>query len=51
MKFKVKITAVGEVRDKDGNLISSEPVDAEMELTEAELIELSFPVPHKENKS
>jgi hypothetical protein len=48
IKFKVKITAVGEVRDKDGNLLSSEPVEAEAELTESELIELNLPVPVKE---
>lgn len=27
MSFAVKITAVGEVRDKDGNLLSAEPVE------------------------
>lgn len=27
MKFEVKITAVAEIRDKDGNLISAEPVE------------------------
>lgn len=40
MKYLVTITATGEVRDKDGNLISSEPVEAQMEVTEQELREL-----------
>lgn len=26
-RYKLVITAVGEVRDKDGNLVSSEPVE------------------------
>lgn len=30
-RYKLVITAVGEVRDKDGNLISSEPVEATFE--------------------
>lgn len=30
-RFDVKIVATGEVRDKDGNLISSEPVEATFE--------------------
>lgn len=37
MRFEVKITAVGEVRDKDGNLLSSEPVEFNQEMTEQEL--------------
>jgi hypothetical protein len=37
ISFKVKITAVGEVRDKDGNLISSEPIEIEQVMTEDEL--------------
>ena len=49
LKFKVKITAVGEVRDKDGNLISSEPVEAETVMTQDELIEAGLlPQDHKE---
>lgn len=35
--FHVKVTAIGEVRDADGNLISSEPVNIETEMTQAEL--------------
>jgi hypothetical protein len=37
----VKITATGEVRDKDGNLISSEPIEAEIPITQAQLDELT----------
>ena len=37
MKFEVKITATAEVRDKDGNLKSSEPVEATLTMTEDEL--------------
>jgi hypothetical protein len=37
MKFEVKITANAEVRDKDGNLKSSEPVEMTTTMTEAEL--------------
>ena len=36
-KFELKITATGEVRDKDGNLVSSEPVEATLEVTAEEL--------------
>lgn len=36
-KFAIVVTANGEVRDKDGNLISSEPVEARLTLTEDEL--------------
>ena len=28
LHYEVKVTAVGEVRDKDGNLISSTPVES-----------------------
>jgi hypothetical protein len=37
MLFEVKITAVGEVRDADGNLISAEPVEFVQTMTEQEL--------------
>lgn len=37
LKFQVKITATGEVRDKDGNLVSSEPVEFTTTMTEQEL--------------
>jgi hypothetical protein len=32
--FVAKVTATGEVRDKDGNLISTQPIEAEIPLTE-----------------
>ena len=34
--YEVKIQAVGEVRDADGNLLSSEPVESTITCTEAE---------------
>lgn len=34
MKFQVKITATGEVRDKDGNLISNSDADLGTEVME-----------------
>jgi hypothetical protein len=34
--FEVKIQAVGEVRDADGNLVSSEPIESTITVTEAE---------------
>lgn len=37
LRYEVKIAAVGEVRDADGNLISSEPVEATLNLTADEL--------------
>jgi len=35
--FAIKISAVGQVHDADGNLISAEPVEANMTVTESEL--------------
>jgi hypothetical protein len=35
--YEVTITATAEVRDADGNLISSSPVEAHMEMTEDDL--------------
>jgi Fe2+ transport system protein FeoA len=32
--YEVKISAMGEVRDAEGNLVSSEPVEATMQVTE-----------------
>lgn len=43
--FKVKVTAMGEVRDAEGNLISSTPVEGSMQLTADQLAELDLPVP------
>lgn len=37
MMFKVKISATGEVRDKDGNLLSSSPVEGEMVVSASDL--------------
>jgi hypothetical protein len=39
--FEVVIKAVGEVRDKDGNLISASPVEATMHLTADEVAALT----------
>ena len=38
--FAVTITATGEVRDADGNLVSSSPVEATIEVTEDQLREM-----------
>lgn len=40
--FKLVVTAQGEVRDADGNLISSEPLEAEMTVTAEQLAELGI---------
>jgi hypothetical protein len=37
LTFQVKITAIGEVRDKDGNLLSAEPVEFNQTMTEQQL--------------
>lgn len=37
LTFEVKITAIGEVRDKDGNLLSAEPVEFNQIMTADEL--------------
>lgn len=37
LTFEVKITAIGEVCDKDGNLLSAEPVEFNQTMTEQEL--------------
>ncbi|MBT9255368.1 hypothetical protein KMZ30_07255 [Phycicoccus sp. KQZ13P-1] len=44
-RFEVRVTATGEVRDADGALISSTPVEAVLHLTEQELDELGIPHP------
>lgn len=38
--YKIEITAVGEVRDKDGNLLSAEPITSEIVVSESQLREL-----------
>lgn len=35
--FEIKVEAVGEVRDKDGNLLSSEPIVMTQIVSESEL--------------
>lgn len=40
--FEVVVTAVGEVRDAEGNLISSEPIEARMNLTADQIAELGL---------
>jgi hypothetical protein len=37
LRFEVKINAVAEVRDADGNLISSEPVESVLNLSADEV--------------
>lgn len=37
LMYEVKITAIGEVRDADGNLLSAEPVEFVQTMTEQEL--------------
>lgn len=38
--FEIKINAVGEVRDKDGNLLSSEPIELTQIVSESQLREM-----------
>lgn len=46
--FEVVISAVGEVRDADGNLVSSEPIEARAMLTAEQLAELGITQGDKE---
>ena len=39
--YELVLTAVGEVRDADGNLISSEPVEAKFQVTAEQLATLN----------
>lgn len=39
-KFEIVITAVGEVRDADGNLVEQIPIESTQIVTEAELREM-----------
>jgi hypothetical protein len=43
--YELAITASGEVRDADGNLVSSSPVEATLQVTEEQLIELGLTPP------
>lgn len=45
--FEIVIRATGEVRDADGNLISSEPIESRMTLTRDQLDELGIDPPHR----
>ena len=47
--YEVRVTATGEVRDADGNLISSTPVETTLTLTEAELSALIKPNSQEES--
>ena len=38
--FQMVVTATGEVRDADGNLISSTPIESVVELTEQQVRDL-----------
>lgn len=49
MRYAVKVTATGEVRDSDGNLISSTPIESTEHFTEAELVAAGLPVPQNES--
>lgn len=40
--YEVKITAMGEVRDADGNLLSSEPVEFRHEVPESHLRAIGY---------
>lgn len=40
--FEITITATGEVRDAEGNLVSSSPVEATMRVTAEELAALGL---------
>jgi hypothetical protein len=39
--YEIVLTATGEVRDADGNLISAEPVEATWQVTAEQLAELT----------
>lgn len=38
--YAITVTATGEVRDAEGNLISSTPIETTMEVTEDQLTEM-----------
>lgn len=50
LRFQIKVTATGEVRDADGNLISPATAESVEEVTESELVERGFTIPHRINK-
>lgn len=40
--FRLTISAVGEVRDAEGNLVSTEPVEATLDVTAEQLADLGL---------
>jgi hypothetical protein len=40
--YEITIVATGEVRDKDGNLLSSSPIEMTGQVTEEEAIEMGL---------
>jgi hypothetical protein len=48
-RYIINVEATGEVRDKDGNLLSSTPVTGQsIPLTGAQLQELGIPIPEEQ---
>lgn len=45
--YELAITATGEVRDAEGNLVSAEPVESKITVTEAQLKELGLTPPEE----
>ena len=39
--YEMTITAVGEVRDADGNLVSSEPIESKQTITHEQMLALT----------
>ena len=47
--YELAVTATGEVRDAEGNLISSEPVAATVQVTEEQLREMGLAPPEEKS--
>lgn len=47
LNYELAITATGEVRDADGNLVSSEPLTSTITVTESQLAELGLTPPEE----
>lgn len=47
--YEVHVAAVGEVRDPDGTLVSTMPIETTLTLTEAQLGELLNQLPKEES--
>lgn len=45
--YELAIAATGEVRDAEGNLVSSEPLTSKITVTEAQLKELGLTAPEE----